>query len=195
MKVFFIAVLAGGLPIHLVFARFANLPYVIRNHSPFQSFIMRRILRKLRSMTTRNGIVQTTEVVFPEHANHYGTLFGGHALNLMAKAAFLSARGVARCDVVMARCSEVLFHAPVPLGSTLRFDAHVARIGRSSLTVRVTGRTECVATGALTLSLEGAFELVAIDAHGRPAAMAPAAPAVASSTCSTSSAFPPQELA
>ncbi len=85
-------------------------------------------------MTTRNGTVQTTEVIFPEHANHYGTLFGGNALNLMAKAAFLSARGFARCDVVMACCSDVQFHAPVPLGSTLRLDAHVARVGRSSLT-------------------------------------------------------------
>ena len=30
-------------------------------------------------------------MVFPEHANHYGTLFGGNALHLMAKAAFLAA--------------------------------------------------------------------------------------------------------
>lgn len=25
------------------------------------------------------------EMVFPEQANHYGTLFGGHALSLMGK--------------------------------------------------------------------------------------------------------------
>jgi len=29
------------------------------------------------------------EMVFPEQANHYGTLFGGHALHLMGKAAFI----------------------------------------------------------------------------------------------------------
>mgnify|MGYP003449498611 CR=1 FL=1 len=36
------------------------------------------------------------EMVFPEQANHYGTLFGGHALSLMGKAAFVSATRHAR---------------------------------------------------------------------------------------------------
>ena len=31
------------------------------------------------------------ELVFPEQANHYGTLFGGTALSLMGKAAFVAA--------------------------------------------------------------------------------------------------------
>ena len=35
--------------------------------------------------------VQMVEMIFPEQANHYGTLFGGHALALMAKAAFVAA--------------------------------------------------------------------------------------------------------
>ena len=35
------------------------------------------------------------EMVFPEQANHYGTLFGGNALSLMGKAA-LSPRRATR---------------------------------------------------------------------------------------------------
>ena len=31
------------------------------------------------------------EMIFPDQANHYGTLFGGHALALMARAAFVAA--------------------------------------------------------------------------------------------------------
>lgn len=31
------------------------------------------------------------EMIFPEQANHYGTLFGGNALALLAKAAFIAA--------------------------------------------------------------------------------------------------------
>ena len=42
-------------------------------------------------MTTPQGTVELTEIVFPAVANHYGTLFGGNALQLMAKAAFLAA--------------------------------------------------------------------------------------------------------
>ena len=39
-------------------------------------------MRKLRSMTTPTGTVELTEIVFPAEANHYGTLFGGNALQL-----------------------------------------------------------------------------------------------------------------
>jgi acyl-CoA hydrolase len=131
------------------------------------------ILRKLRIMqdSTRNPI-RLIEVVFPEHTNHYGTLFGGQALQLMSKAAFLAGRGFVRGDVVMARCGEVLFHAPVRLGSTLVLEAQVSRIGRSSLGVRVVGSVQDVATQALRCVLEGEFDMVAVDAAGRPVRMA-----------------------
>ena len=59
-------------------------------------------LRKLRTMTKQDTALELTEIVFPEHANHYGTLFGGNALMLMSKAAFLAARSFAQADVVMA---------------------------------------------------------------------------------------------
>ena len=41
-------------------------------------------------------------MVFPDQANHYGTLFGGAALCLMGKAAFVAASRRARRAVVMA---------------------------------------------------------------------------------------------
>jgi acyl-CoA hydrolase len=129
---------------------------------------MGTILRKLRIMQSTRGRVRLIEVVFPEHTNHYGTLFGGQALQLMSKAAFLCGRSFVRGDVVMARCGEVLFHAPVRLGSTLVFDTEVSRVGRSSLTVRVRGSVQDVATEALSCVLEGEFEMVAVDAAGRP---------------------------
>ncbi len=40
------------------------------------------------------------EMVFPGQANHYGTLFGGQALALMDKAAFMVASRYARLPVV-----------------------------------------------------------------------------------------------
>ena len=52
------------------------------------------------------------EMVFPEQANHYGTLFGGHALSLMGKAAFVSATRHARQSVVMATSDRIEFHEP-----------------------------------------------------------------------------------
>ena len=52
------------------------------------------------------------EMVFPEQANHYGTLFGGHALSLMGKAAFVTATRHARQSVVMATSDKSNFTSP-----------------------------------------------------------------------------------
>ena len=93
-------------------------------------------------MTNHDAALELTDIVFPEHANHYGTLFGGNALLLMSKAAFLAARAFAGSDVVMARCGDARFLAPVPVGSVLRLRAWVSRVGRSSLTVRVDGTAQ-----------------------------------------------------
>ena len=60
--------------------------------------------------------VTMIEMIFPEQANHYGTLFGGNALSLMAKAAFVAATSHARMPVVMARSERVDFATPVKVG-------------------------------------------------------------------------------
>ncbi|MEZ2297860.1 acyl-CoA thioesterase [Variovorax sp. RCC_210] len=112
--------------------------------------------------------LELTDIVFPEHANHYGTLFGGNALLLMSKAAFLAARAFAKADVVMARCGDAQFLAPVPVGSVLRLRAWVSRVGRSSLTVCVSGTAEQLGSEPRT-ALQSLFEMVVVDKNGRPA--------------------------
>ena len=47
------------------------------------------------------------EMVFPDHANHLGTLFGGQALAWMDKAAFIAASRYARRTVVTARSEQL----------------------------------------------------------------------------------------
>lgn len=118
-------------------------------------------------MTNQTAAAEVTEIVFPEHANHYGTLFGGNALLLMSKAAFLAARAFAKSDVVMASLGDAQFLAPVPVGSVLRLRAWVTRVGRTSLTVSVTGTAERL-DGEPKTSLKGLFEMVVVDRNGRP---------------------------
>ena len=107
------------------------------------------------------------ELVLPAHANHHGTLFAGQGLQLMAKAAFLAARGLAQREVVMAGVTGVDFLAPTPVGSQLTLRAWVSRVGRASMTVCVTGLADQPGIGAEEV-LKGVFELVAVDANGRP---------------------------
>ena len=108
------------------------------------------------------------EMVFPEQANHYGTLFGGHALSLMGKAAFVAATRRARCAVVMATSEKVEFHEPVKVGELVELTAMVTRVGRSSMTVTVEVIAEALISGDRRLAVRGAFEMVAVSAHGRP---------------------------
>ena len=46
------------------------------------------------------------EMVFPDQTNHYGTLFGGHALPLMDKAVFVAAASAYSRRTVVTACSE-----------------------------------------------------------------------------------------
>jgi acyl-CoA hydrolase len=111
------------------------------------------------------------EMIFPEHANHYGTLFGGNALSFMGKAAFVAATRRARTAVVMASSDKIDFHMPVRVGELIELDARVARVGRSSMTVEVEVTAEALLTGERRLAMRGSFEMVAVNAVGRPVAI------------------------
>lgn len=121
-------------------------------------------------MTPPVGTIEHHELVLPAHANHRGTLFAGQGLHLMTKTAFLAARGLAQREVVMAGVTRADFLAPVPVGHRLTLRAWVSRVGRSSMSVCVTGLADLPGIPAEEV-LKGVFEMVAIDAAGRPAAM------------------------
>ena|ERR1700761_6165206 len=113
------------------------------------------------------------EMIFPEQANHYGTLFGGNALSMMGKAAFVAATRRARCAVVMATSDKVQFHEPVKVGELVELTAQVQRVGRSSMTVAVEVVAETLVTGDRRIAMRGMFEMVAVDGAGRPTPVAP----------------------
>jgi acyl-CoA hydrolase len=108
------------------------------------------------------------EMIFPEQANHYGTLFGGHALNLMGKAAFIAATRRARQNVVMAASDRIEFHQPIHVGELVELIASVARVGRSSMTVAVDMIREDLISGRRQSAVRGTFEMVAVNELGRP---------------------------
>jgi len=111
--------------------------------------------------------VEIRELVLPMLANHHGTLFAGQGLLLMAKVAFMAARSLARREVVMAGANGIDFLSPIPIGHVLTLRGQVVRVGRSSMTVQVTGMAEKAGSPAEEV-LGGRFEMVAIDADGRP---------------------------
>ena len=109
-------------------------------------------------------------LVLPMHSNHHGQLFAGQGLQWLAKAAFLTARGLAQREVVMAGVTRVDFLAPVPVGCQLTLRGWVSRVGRSSMTVCIHGLAVRPHMPGEDV-LKGVFEMVAVDATGRPVAL------------------------
>ncbi|MET0333132.1 MAG: acyl-CoA thioesterase [Rhizobacter sp.] len=112
-----------------------------------------------------------TELVLPEAANHYGTLFAPTGLALLGKMAFLVATRFTRQTYVMASATNIEFLKPAPIGSLLQFTARVTRVGRCSLTANVVATFDVAPGQKADEVLRGDFELVAVDAHGKPCAI------------------------
>lgn len=107
------------------------------------------------------------ELVLPAMTNHHGSLFAGHAMKMLCKAAFITSRKFAQQEVVMAAVNFTDFVKPVPLGATLILQSNVTRVGKSSMTVLVEAGVELPKKTAQRV-MAGSFELVAIDAEGKP---------------------------
>ncbi|QCO66610.2 acyl-CoA thioesterase [Luteimonas yindakuii] len=115
------------------------------------------------------------EIVFPDHTNHMGTLFGGTALAWMDKAAFIAASRYARRTVVTARSDQVDFKLPIRQGQLVETIARVVEVGRTSMKVEVKLVAEDLLTGERELCTCGHFVMIALDARGRPTQVPPLA--------------------
>jgi uncharacterized protein (TIGR00369 family) len=120
-------------------------------------------------------ITSFVEVVFPDTANHRGILFGGNALAMMGKAAFIAATRHCHQTVVMAASERIDFRGPVKVGAFADVTARVVMTGRSSICVEVELVAEEALSGERELSARGRFVMVAIGATGRPVAVPPRA--------------------
>ncbi|MDP3279112.1 MAG: acyl-CoA thioesterase [Deltaproteobacteria bacterium] len=100
------------------------------------------------------------EMVFPEHCNHYGTLFGGHALRMMDLAAFVAATRFTRRKVVTRATNNVEFRSPVKHGQLAEVTASVTATGTTSVTVTVELVAEELLTGERSACAQGTFVFV-----------------------------------
>lgn len=119
-------------------------------------------------MTDRPRSGSLLEIVYPEDTNSQGTLFGGHALSLMDRLAFIVASRFARKPVVTARSEKVEFRAPVREGELVELHGEVVHVGRTSLRLRIDMHREDLLSGDRSLCTTGEFVMVAVDESGRP---------------------------
>src|SRR5438552_17950300 len=81
-------------------------------------------------------------LLLPKDTNAMGTIFGGVILSHVDLASAVEARKVAARRYVTKAMREVEFHAPVFLGDIVSFYTETVRVGRTSITVRVSGEAE-----------------------------------------------------
>lgn len=122
-------------------------------------------------MTTPPHKTCLVDLVFPNQTNHLGTLFGGHALAMMDKAASIAAHRYCRTAVVTASIERTDFLVPVYEGELAEVTAQVVKTGRTSMVVQVELMAENMLNGERRLCTRGTFNMVALDANLKPTAV------------------------
>jgi acyl-CoA thioesterase YciA len=119
-------------------------------------------------------------ILLPKDTNALGTVFGGVILSNIDLASAVEARKAAPHRYVTKAMREVEFHAPVFIGDIVSFYTETVRIGRTSMTVRVTVEAERwgqsglkAGHGEKVMVTQAEVILVAIDSNGRPIPIRP----------------------
>lgn len=108
------------------------------------------------------------KAVFPNTTNHYDTLFGGTALQLMDEAAFICATRFSRQKVVTVSSDRVDFKMPIPSGTLVELVANVDKVGKSSIVVGVDIFVEEMYSEKRERAVHGTFTMVAVDDDKQP---------------------------
>lgn len=108
------------------------------------------------------------KAVFPNTTNHYDTLFGGTALQLMDEVAFICATRFSRQKVVTVSSDRVDFKKPIPSGTLVELVANVHKVGRTSIVVSVEIFVEEMYSEKREQAVHGTFTMVAVDDDKNP---------------------------
>ena len=123
-------------------------------------------------MTTEERIeaseTRIFKAVFPNTTNHYDTLFGGTAMQLMDEVAFIAATRFARKRVVTVSSDKIDFKKPIPAGTIIELIGKVSHVGRTSMKVNVEIYTEQMYSNEREKAITGDFTFVAIDEFKKP---------------------------
>ena len=109
-------------------------------------------------------------LLLPKDTNALGTIFGGVILSNIDLASAVEARKHAAHRYVTKAMHEIEFHEPVFLGDIVSFYTDTVRVGRTSITVRVSVEAERwgAGRGEKVKVTEAEVILVAVDASGKP---------------------------
>jgi acyl-CoA thioesterase YciA len=114
-------------------------------------------------------------LLLPKDTNALGTIFGGVILSHIDLASAVEARKTGSHRYVTRAMREVEFHEPVFVGDVVNFFTETVRVGRTSVTVKVSVEAERwgAGRGERVKVTEAEVVLVATGADGRPVPIRP----------------------
>ncbi len=108
------------------------------------------------------------KAVFPNTTNHYDTLFGGTAMQLMDEVAFITATRFTRQTVVTVSSDKIDFNKPIPAGTIIELVGQIIHLGTKSLKVGVSIYVEQMYSEHREKAIQGEITFVAIDEQKNP---------------------------
>lgn len=120
----------------------------------------------------KNSETSIFKAVFPNTTNHYDTLFGGTAMQLMDEVAFITATRFSRQRMVTVSSDRIDFRKPIPAGTIVELKGKVTYLGNTSLKIRVDIFVEQMYSNEREKAVSGEFTFVAIDENKQPVKIA-----------------------
>lgn len=111
------------------------------------------------------------KAIFPNTTNHYDTLFGGTAMQMMNEVAFITATRFTRQSVVTVNSEKIDFNKPIPAGTIVELVGKVIQLGTTSLKISVEIFTEQMYNEHKEKAIYGEFTFVAINEEKKAVAI------------------------
>lgn len=112
--------------------------------------------------------VTMIQLMSPQDANLFGSVFGGVILAEVDRIAYVSATRHSGCPTVTVSFDQVDFRSPIEIGEIVTLEAAVNSVGRTSIEIGVEVLAESVTGGAQRLTNQCFVTMVAIDEERNP---------------------------
>jgi len=125
-------------------------------------------MEEIKTKTPQESQVTTRYIVLPDHANHYGTAFGGVIMSWIDMVAAMVAQRHCGMESVTASVDRLTFIAPINVGDHVVLKGSVNYTGKSSMEIGVQVTKEDPYNNQVVRATTAYLTFVALDANKRP---------------------------